>query len=81
MLPTICQRIIDQRHRWYKPSYPVVPWSYFFERVKDIAGKQIRDIDKLIEDETVETTAAYLHDMGEVSRHLIKDKIFDILNC
>ena len=58
---------MNQSHRWYKPSYPVVPWSYFFERVKEIARKQIKDIDDLIEEETVHSAAAYLHDMGEVS--------------
>ena len=78
-LPTICQKIIDQSHRWYKPTYPVVPWSYFFEKVKEIAGKQIKDIDKLIEAETVQTAAAYLHDMGEVSCCFLKDKSLDIL--
>ena len=67
MLPTICQNIMDQSHQWYKPSYPVVPWSYFFDRVKDIARKQVEDVDKLIEEETVQSAASYLHDMGEVS--------------
>ena len=67
MLPAICQKIMDQSQRWYMPSYPVVPWSYFFDRVKDIARKQIKEIDKLIEEETVQSAAAYLHDMGEVS--------------
>ena len=61
---------MDQSHRWYKPSYPVVPWSYFFERVKEIARKQIKDIDNFIEEETVQTASAYLHDMGEVSWYL-----------
>ncbi|XP_072020123.1 uncharacterized protein [Amphiura filiformis] len=37
MLPTICQRIMDQCRKWYNPKYPVVPWSYFFDRVKEIA--------------------------------------------
>ena len=57
---------MDQCHRWYKPSYPVVPWSYFFDRVKEIARTQIKDVDKLIEEKTVQTIASYLHDMGEV---------------
>ncbi|XP_072038756.1 uncharacterized protein [Amphiura filiformis] len=66
MLPLICQNILDQSRRWYMPSYPVLPWSFFFERVKEIAGKQVRDIESLIEENTVRTAAAYLHDMGEI---------------
>ena len=58
---------MDQSHQWYKPSYPVVPWSYFVDRVKDIARKQVEDVDKLIEEGTVQSAASYLHDMGEVS--------------
>ncbi|XP_072021126.1 uncharacterized protein [Amphiura filiformis] len=66
MLPVICQNILDQSHRWYTPHYPVLPWSFFFERVKEIAGKQIKNIDSVIEEDTVQTAAAYLHDMGEI---------------
>ena len=58
---------MDQSHRWYKPTYPVVPWSLFFDGVTDIARKQIKDIDEFIEEDTVQSAAAYLHDMGEVS--------------
>ncbi|XP_072039196.1 uncharacterized protein [Amphiura filiformis] len=66
MLPLICQNILDQSRRWYMPSYPVLPWSFFCERVKEIAGKQVRDIENLIEEDTIGTAAAYLHDMGEI---------------
>ncbi|XP_072049732.1 death-associated protein kinase 1-like [Amphiura filiformis] len=66
MLPMICQNILDQMRRWYIPSYPVLPWTMFFEKVTEIAGKQIQDIESMMEESTVRTVAAYLHDMGEI---------------
>ena len=66
MLPKICQDILDVSHHWDNPNYPVLPWSFFFERVKEMAGKHIKDIERMIEEEVVRTAAEYLHDMGEV---------------
>ncbi|XP_072039212.1 uncharacterized protein [Amphiura filiformis] len=66
MIPLICQNILDQRRRWYIPSYPVLPWTLFFEKVREIAEKQVQDIENMIDENTVQTVAAYLHDMGEI---------------
>ena len=70
LLPLICQNILDQSMKWYTPEYPVLPWTFFFDRVKDIARKHIQDIDTIIEEGTVQTAASYLHDMGEVNIEL-----------
>ncbi|XP_072020982.1 uncharacterized protein [Amphiura filiformis] len=66
MLPAICQNILDQGHRWYTPHYPVLPWSFFFDRVKEIAAKQIKNIESMIDGDIVQATATYLHEMGEI---------------
>ncbi|XP_072049954.1 uncharacterized protein [Amphiura filiformis] len=66
MLPIICQNILDHSRRWYIPSFPVLPWTMFFEKVREIAGKQIQDIESMVEERTVRNVAAYLHDMGEI---------------